>query len=154
VRVVITDGGRAEAGYKGTTGDCVCRAIAIGTGRPYQEVYEALNGEAQRERPGAAKRRRGRSSARTGVYKPTIRRYLEKLGWTWTPTMGIGTGCTVHLRDGELPMGRLIVSVSKHLTVVIDGVIHDNHDPSRDGTRCVYGYWTCPPELEEELAYK
>ena len=26
------DGGRAPAGYKGTTGDCVCRAIAIATG--------------------------------------------------------------------------------------------------------------------------
>jgi hypothetical protein len=24
---------------------------------------------------------------------------------------------------------------------VIDGVIHDTHDCSRGGTRCVYGYW-------------
>jgi len=24
---------------------------------------------------------------------------------------------------------------------VIDGVLHDTHDCSRDGTRCVYGYW-------------
>lgn len=23
-------------------------------------------------------------------------------------------------------------------------VIHDNYDPSREGTRCVYGYWTFP----------
>lgn len=30
------DGGRAEAGFKGTTGDCVCRAIAIATERPYR----------------------------------------------------------------------------------------------------------------------
>jgi hypothetical protein len=55
--------------------------------------------------------------------------------------MGIGTGCTVHLRDGELPSGRLVVSVSRHEVAVIDGVMHDTHDPSRDGTRCVYGYW-------------
>lgn len=41
----------------------------------------------------------------------------------------------------ELPPGRLVVSVSKHLTAVVDGVIHDRYDPSRDGTRCVYGYW-------------
>lgn len=34
------DGGRKAAGYKGITGDCVCRAIAIGTGQPYQTVYE------------------------------------------------------------------------------------------------------------------
>jgi hypothetical protein len=25
----------------------------------------------------------------------------------------------------------------------IDGVIHDTHDPSLRGTRCVYGYWQC-----------
>lgn len=29
--------------------------------------------------------------------------------------------------------------------VTRDGVIRDTHDPSRDGTRCVYGYWTAEP---------
>jgi hypothetical protein len=24
---------------------------------------------------------------------------------------------------------------------VIDGVLHDTHDCTRGGTRCVYGYW-------------
>lgn len=55
--------------------------------------------------------------------------------------MLIGQGCRVHLRQGELPHGRLVVSVSKHLTAVIDGVIYDTHDPSRGGMRCVYGYY-------------
>lgn len=55
--------------------------------------------------------------------------------------MKIGSGCKGHLRSEELPPGRLIVSVSKHVVAVIDGIIHDTHDPSRDGTRCVYGYW-------------
>ena len=36
------DGGRELAGYKGKTGDCVTRAIAIATGKPYQEVYDNL----------------------------------------------------------------------------------------------------------------
>lgn len=72
--------------------------------------------------------------------------------------MFVGSGCKVHLTDGELPKGRLIVNVSKHLTAVIDGVIHDTHDPQRyeekqvgnlqyevvKGTRCVYGYWSQP----------
>ena len=31
---VVDDGGRADAGYKGQTGDCVCRSIAIATGKP------------------------------------------------------------------------------------------------------------------------
>lgn len=136
---VYDDGGRAVAGYRGHSSDCVCRSIAIATGLPYQEVYDALNLEARRERPRGRTRR---SSSRTGVHKQTCRRYLESLGWTWTPTMGIGTGCRIHLRDGELPLGRLIVVVSRHHVAVIDGIIHDTHDPSRNGTRCVYGYFT------------
>lgn len=136
------DGGRAAAGYSGQTGDCVCRAIAIATGKSYQEIYDKLIVASRGERRG--KRKRGLSHPRTGVYKPTIRRYLEGLGWRWTPTMHIGQGCTVHLRPGELPSGRLIVSVSKHMVAVIDGVVHDTSDPCRDGDRCVYGYWEPP----------
>jgi hypothetical protein len=56
--------------------------------------------------------------------------------------MGIGTGCKVHLRNGELPNGRIIVKLSRHVAAVIDGVLHDlTEEVSRDGTRCVYGYW-------------
>jgi hypothetical protein len=136
---VFDDGGRVAAGFKGSAGDCVCRSIAIAAELPYLTVYQQLNGLAQSER--ITKRRRSRSSARNGVYKDTIKRYMAALGWTWVPTMHIGQGCTVHLRADELPAGRLLVSLSKHITVVIDGVIHDTHDCSRGGTRCVYGYW-------------
>ena len=66
--------------------------------------------------------------------------------------MQIGSGCTVHLRADELPPGRLVVSVSKHLTAVIDGVIHDTHDCSRRGTRCVYGYWQPPDAPTRAIA--
>ena len=144
------DGGRKAAGFRGESDDCVTRAIAIATGKPYREVYDAINVTATAERT-----RRGKvgflaatgrgSSARTGVLKPTTRAYLDQLGWRWTPTMRVGQGCTVHLREGELPAGRLVVSCSRHLVAVIDGVIHDTHDPSRDGTRCVYGYWQAAP---------
>lgn len=136
---IYDDGGRATAGYKGAAGDCVCRAIAIASQQPYEKVYDALNECAATERLG--KRKRRRSSARMGVRKGTSRRYLEALGWRWVATMQIGQGCTTHLKASELPAGRLIVAVSKHLVAVIDGVIHDTHDPSRGETRCVYGYW-------------
>jgi len=36
---------------------------------------------------------------------------------------------------------RLVAQVSKHVTAVIDGVFYDSHNPSRGGTRCVYGFW-------------
>lgn len=145
------DGGRHAGGYKGLTGDCVTRSIAIATGKPYQQVYDDLNALGKQERAG--KRKRGKSSARNGVHKATIRKYLASIGWTWTPTMQVGSGCKTHLVDSELPTGRLIVQVSKHLTTVIDGVIHDTFDPQRStiivkngiqriAGRCVYGYWS------------
>jgi hypothetical protein len=139
MNIRITDGGREKAGYSSKKSkDCVCRAISIATEQDYQKVYDDLNQFSLRERPRAGKRR---SHANTGVYKATIRRYMAELGWTWVPTMLVGQGCRVHLKKEELPTGRLVVSVSKHLVAVIDGIIHDNHDPSRDGKRCVYGYW-------------
>ena len=141
---VYSDGGRASAGYKGLAADCAVRSIAIATGRPYQEVYDRINELAKRERKG--KRKRGISSARGGVYRPTMRRYMEEIGWDWTPTMGIGTGCQVHMREDELPAGRIIVSLSGHYAAVIDGVLHDTADCTRDGTRCVYGYWSAPSQ--------
>ena len=142
---VYHDGGRAEAGYRGACGDCVCRSIAIASGRPYAEVYAALNDAARGER--RSRRRRGkRSSAREGVFAPTIRRLLVSWGWTWTPTMAIGSGCTVHVRQGEVPpAGRHILALSRHLVALVDGVLYDTSDPSRDGTRCVYGLFTTPP---------
>lgn len=133
------DGGRKAAGYTGKTGDCVCRSIAIATGIPYQEVYETINYHSQFERRG--KRKKGISSARGGVYRDTYRKILKNLGWNWKPTMLVGQGCKVHLDKEELPMGKLIVSVSRHMTCVIDGVIYDTHDCSRGGNRCVYGYF-------------
>lgn len=139
MKFIYDDGGREAAGFKGETRDCVCRAISIATEMPYREVYDMINEYEKRERTG--KRKSGKSNARTGVYKNTIRKIMEDLGWKWYPTMQIGSGCTTHLRADELPNGRLIVSVSKHLVAVIDGVIHDTHDCSRDGTRCVYGYY-------------
>lgn len=137
---VYNDGGRAAAGYKGKTGDCVCRAIAIAEGKPYEEVYDLINDFALFERQ-TKRRTKGKSSARTGVYKSTVKKILRHLGYKWTPTMHVGKGCTVHLRDDELPSGTIIASVSRHIVTVVDGVIHDTHPPDRDGNRCVYGYW-------------
>lgn len=133
------DGGREAAGYKGTTGDCVCRSIAIATERSYQEIYDLIIEFGKKER--RSKRRNGKSHPRTGVHRPTMRKIMAHLGWEWVPTMRVGQGCKVHLRADELPKGRLVVSLSKHETAMVDGVVHDIYDPSRDGTRCVYGYF-------------
>jgi hypothetical protein len=51
-------------------------------------------------------------------------------------------GLQGHLREDELLAGKLIVSVSRHMVAVIDGVLHDMHDCSRDGSRCAYGFFS------------
>jgi hypothetical protein len=136
------DGGRAAAGYKGHTNDCVVRAIAIAGRRDYQAVYDDINAIAKSER--LTKRHPKRSNARTHVRDTTVYRYMKELGWPWTPTMFIGSGCRVHVRPEEIPGGRIILNLSCHIAAAIDGVVHDISDPSRDGTRCVYGYWSSP----------
>jgi hypothetical protein len=151
---VRDDGGRGAAGFKGNAGDCVVRAIAIAAELPYGEVYDALH-RATLADPWLRRKLERQpdtrapvhASPRAGVHRRVYDRYLADRGWTWTPTIKIGQGCTVHLRADELPGGRLIVRVSKHLCAVLDGVIHDTHDPSRGGTRCVYGYWSQPKAL-------
>lgn len=141
------DGGRAAAGFKGTARDCVCRSIAIVAQLPYEEVYAVLaNGRGSQRMSRATGGKRLSASAREGIHtkRKWFRDYMASLGFKWAPTMAIGQGCKVHLAAGELPAGRLIVAVSKHYTAVIDGVVHDTHDPSRNGSRCVYGYWVAP----------
>lgn len=143
---VFDDGGRVEAGYRGFTGDCGVRALAIATDLSYREAYDLANTYGAAERTRKSKRTgadRKKSGARTGIYGPTMRRIMADLGWVWVPTMFIGSGTTVHLRVGELPTDRgpLITNLSKHFAAVVDGKVHDIYDPTRDGTRAVYGFY-------------
>lgn len=140
---VYNDGGRS-AYYKGKGGDCVTRAIAIVTGRDYKEVYDILAEGNSTQRKGKREgSKAGKRTALSGINtnRKWFQDYMKSLGFTWIPTMQIGQGCKTHLRSDELPQGRIIVSVSKHYTAMIDGVINDTYDPSRNGNRCVYGYW-------------
>ena len=137
------DGGREAAGYKGKAGACVCRAICIAANLPYADVYErlAIGNATQRQSKYSGKQPR---SARNGIHvkRKWFRDYMKELGFEWTPTMFIGSGCKVHVESSELPSGRLVLALSKHWSSMIDGVINDTYDCSRNGTRCVYGYWT------------
>ena len=137
---IYDDGGRSHYFKAERVGDCACRAIAIATGTDYKEVYDLINKYAKKERTG--KRKKGVSNARNGVYKDTAKKVMAELGWKWHPVMTIGAGCTMHMREDELPTGRIVVSLSKHYAAVIDGVLHDTYDCTREGTRCVYGYWS------------
>lgn len=151
---VYDDGGREAAGFQGHTGDCAARAVAIVTGRGYQEVYDDLAAFAAEHEAGRrARGKRTPSHPRTGYHSDTLRAYLAERGWRWVPTMEVGTGTRVHLSDdlydeiaflGEV---RVIVRLSRHYAAVAEGTIRDTHDPSREGTRAVYGYWIAEADL-------
>jgi hypothetical protein len=147
------DGGRAAAGFKGKAGDCVVRAVAVASGRPYKDVYRELAMGCGEQR--ATKRTGKRSaSARNGINtkRKWFKNYMGELGFSWTPTMTIGSGCKVHLRSEELPHGRIVVALSRHYAAVIDGVLHDTYCDDRAGTRCVYGYWSKDEPFWNECA--
>jgi hypothetical protein len=138
------DGGRAAAGYKGTAADCVCRAIAIAAQLPYRQVYAVLSkGNATEPRTKYGRKSAGRRSARNGInaHRQWFYDYMESLGFRWVPSMKTGEGRKIHLRDDELPAGRLVVALSRHMAAVIDGVLHDTHQCDRGGTRRVHGYY-------------
>lgn len=140
------DGGRSTStlDHKHKS-DCVTRAIAIAAELPYDTVYEMM-------RVGSAEERRVKGKCKShpgngnGVHtnRKWFKDMMTRLGFVFVPTMGIGTGCKVHLREGDLPAGRLVVSLSKHYAAVVDGVLQDMSDCSRGGTRCVYGFWHKP----------
>ena len=147
----FNDGGREKSGYKGFAGDCVTRAITIVTGKTYSEVYDRMFIEIKKfaatKRSAAAKRAargggRAGTTPRNGISKKVYHKYLiEEIGMLWIPTMLVGQGCKVHLMENELPSGKLIVQIARHLTTVIDGVINDTWDCSG---KCVYGYYSFP----------
>jgi hypothetical protein len=129
--------------------------VTIASGLPYQQVYDALSDGSRSQRK--TKHSIRKSSARDGVNtkRKWFKDYMAGIGFRWVPTMQIGSGTKVHLDAKELPSGRLVVAVSRHYTAVIDGIIHDTHDPRREvsfwhhpdgsktmvGGRAVYGYW-------------
>jgi hypothetical protein len=142
-----------DAGYSGRTtrrgrfipGNGVVRAIAIATERHYMDVYRELY-QAQCDYVDRSRSRRvqdkGASIDDAGVWPDVSKKYLLDRGWIWVPIMQVGSGVTVHLNYEELPEEpKMIVRLSKALVTVIAGTIYDTHDPSREGTRAVYGYF-------------
>lgn len=110
------------AGYRGRTRDCVCRAVAIATGRPYFQVYTELSHV--NEATG-----RQSFSARNGIIcrSRSFEEYIKSQGFEH---------CAY---SGDLPMGTLLVRVRGHMFAMIDHVAYDTADPSK--YMRIEGYW-------------
>jgi hypothetical protein len=136
------DGGRARAGFEtDAVGDCVARSIAIASGLPYKRVYMRLSrGKSQH---GSGKRGPDVCEGGIRTTRPWFPKYMDFLGFKWKRLARGLNPKEVYLTD-ELPMGRLVVMLRGHAVAVIDGVIHDTYNPTRDEKgrlQAVEGYW-------------
>lgn len=128
-----TDGGRLDAGFKGNSGDCVVRAIAIATNEPYIRVRRGL-AELYSEMTGGFHR-----SAANGVGVETAHAWLSNLGWE--------TVITKKSYLSDIPRkGIYIAALSNHYVAVVNGVIHDSWDSSvsmktKCGSPVMKGYY-------------
>jgi hypothetical protein len=123
----FNDGGRKQAGYKGTAGDCGARAMAIALQLDYKAVYTEL-AQANKDH-GKAK------SARNGMSKDIYSEVLKRYGWVWVSAPKFDGR---KARSTDMPQGRVIAQQAGHYVAVIDGVVQDIWNCTH---KMVYGYW-------------
>ncbi|MEM8734003.1 MAG: DUF2786 domain-containing protein [Planctomycetota bacterium] len=137
---VWNDGGRAAAGFVGTTNDCVVRALSIATGIAYRTVYEHFQQAA-------------RQSPRKGMPVELVSRFLEER--EWTRVTAAGESLQLVDRECGLPKGVVVAHVSRssercqHLTTLVDRVVHDTWNPI-DDDYLLQCYWTPPKSFNSD----
>lgn len=142
------DGGRHYAGYKGTTGDCVCRALCIAEGLDYKSTYKMMiefatehNQMIQSAQKSMGNYREVRlSHPRTGYSNVLLAKLFENYGYTYVKLPKINRRYH-RIADIEdmLIYGTHILQMKKHVVTCIDGKLFDSWD-SRE--RIVLGYFT------------
>lgn len=155
----FNDGGRAEAGYVGDTGDCVVRAIAIAEQRDYEQVrrelmeYNRKYASTSRSRIAKKIQKRG-ATTRRGNWDVVYRKMLADHGWVRHSKIRVGDPARCYMVKSDIPPGRVILKVRKHVVACVDHVINDTFDcresnvwvdgvPTDDKKpKCVTSFWT------------
>lgn len=134
IKFTKDDGGRSAAGFKGDTGDCVTRAIAIATGIEYKKVRkELMQRQSDWRTTGSRKAKRQTSnSVRNGCNKEVYEPYLDSLGWEKESLVKFGWHSRSKMTAEDMPRGVVIMYVQSgrrgHLATMIDHVLHDSWD--------------------------
>src|ERR1043165_6455934 len=95
-----TDSGREGAGFSGERADCTVRALAACLGIPYAEAHARLKAQGRKDR-----------------CRFTFRLHSEALGFELVPEL---SGKRLSHVLAEIPSGRFLVRVSKHIFAVVD----------------------------------
>lgn len=147
------DGGRADAGYGGSTGDCVTRALCINLGLDYAETYRSLTHQqnaflkttnisrrkVSRRQVAASAEMQGLAQ---GVNVEVYGKILKAHGWDHIRLTGRITPRQAMARYGRTLVIRAHSGSIRHLMAVKDGVLLDTWD-SRNN-RSVIDIWTPP----------
>ena len=120
IRYVYDDGGRAASGRRGSARDCVCRALAILTSRPYEECYQAL-AEAN------ARHGKGARSARNGVHTKAWPKVFAEFGLVKVQLPG---GPRPTWTEAWARYGNCIVRITRpdHTAALVAGALRDTVD--------------------------
>lgn len=124
------DGGRADAGYKGSTGDCVVRAISIITGTPYKVVYKdmaaAMKAEGYRNSGAGSNATRGIKRTR-GMRKGRDVQNAVKADYGLV-RVKLPAGPRPTYSEAYERYGDCIVGTVKHVSAIVDGIVFDTSD--------------------------
>lgn len=143
---IYNDGGRSNYFKASNVADCVCRAICNTTGIDYKVMYDLINKISKLEKWGNP------SSARNGVYKDSWKKILKALQAQEIKVQEFGSNIKCHLCDEDLQQynkGKYILSLSHHMSSLINGKLVDTYDCSRDGDRQVYKMYKMTKSVEE-----
>ena len=112
------DGGRAEAGRRGKSNDCVVRAICIAADLDYAKVYAAVND--------ACLEHCGKSLARNGSPKRVTAKAMKQFGFK---RIGFRRGETIPTyAEAYARFGVCIVKTTRHVAALKDGALQDVFD--------------------------
>lgn len=146
MKFIYNDGGRSNYFKANNVADCVCRALCNTTGIDYKVMYDLINKISKLEK------RSKTSNARSGVYKESYKKILKALQAEEVKVQEFGSNKKCHLKDEDLinyQKGRYILSLSHHFSSLIDGVLVDTYDCSRDGDRQVYKMYKMTKSVEQ-----
>lgn len=137
-------------------GASLIRALTIVWGWTDEQVRAALQAEMNKRLAEVrAQKRVYRSqvdkysaNAWNGVPRDVVDEVMSGAGWEWVPVMSVGAGAgeRMHVRYQELPeealADRVVLRCSAdEYVAVVGGVVRHPEDPSRNGSRTVYGYY-------------
>jgi hypothetical protein len=120
------DGGRSTSKRPKQKQDCVVRAIAIAFKMPYDAIYDEL----------AALGRKSGNGTKKELWKGWLEGRVNKRSF---PAVAGCKRMNPVAFCNQFPTGTFIIQMAGHLSVVIDGTVHD--DFRIDETKCIYASW-------------